>query len=131
MSVLVDTNVLSDAIHDDQQWRAWSVDRLLEYYGQLLINPMVYAELGCRAKSVTELETALAPFELDYVEIPKSALFLASQVFLTYRRRGGSKTAPLPDFFIGAHAATLEVPILTRDVGRYQSYFPEVNLIVP
>lgn len=131
MSVLVDTNVLSDVIHADAQWERWAAASLCEYFGHSFINPIIYAELGCRAISVEELEETLLPFHLEYQEIPKEALFLASQVFLTYRLRGGSKTAPLPDFFIGAHASVLRVPLLTRDVGRYQTYFPDVELISP
>ena len=131
MPVLVDTNVLSDVIHLDAQWKPWSTDRLVEYFGHILINPMVYAELSCRERSAEALDRTLAPFELDYQEIPKPALFLAAQAFLTYRKRGGTKTAPLPDFFIGAHAATLGIPLLTRDEGRYRTYFPDVELITP
>jgi predicted nucleic acid-binding protein len=131
MSVLVDTNVLSDVIHADAQWEQWAAARLCEFFGRSFINPIIYAELGCRAISVEELEETLLPFQLEYREIPKEALFLAAQVFLSYRQRGGAKTAPLPDFFIGAHASVLGVPLVTRDVGRYQTYFPEVELITP
>jgi len=131
MPVLVDTNVLSDIIHADPQWESWAEARILEHFGDLLINPIIFAELACRASSLAELEEILAPFELAYLELPKEALFMAAQAFLRYRDRGGTKTAPLPDFFIGAHAATLEVPILTRDVGRYRTYFPMVKLIHP
>jgi len=131
MSVLVDTNVLSDVIHADAQWEQWAAALLCEFFGRSFINPIIYAELGCRAISVEELEETLLPFQLEYREIPKEALFLAAQVFLSYRQRGGAKTAPLPDFFIGAHASVLGVPLVTRDVGRYQTYFPEVELITP
>ena len=129
MSVLVDTNVLSDVIHADARWEGWAAARLCEFFGRSFINPVIYAELGCRAMSVEELEWTLLPFHLEYCEIPKEALFLASQTFLTYRQRGGTKLAPLPDFFIGAHASVLRVPLLTRDSGRYQTYFPDVKLI--
>lgn len=131
MPVLVDTNVLSDVIHHDARWKGWAVDRLVEYFGQSFINPLVFAELACRAGSVEELESTLAPFQLEYRELPKPALFRAAKAFLTYGQRGGSKTAPLPDFFIGAHAAALGIPLLTRDAGRYRTYFPEVELITP
>ena len=131
MPVLVDTNVLSDVIHNDPRWRSWALDQLLKHFGESLINPMIFAELGCRAASVKELEETLAPFDLKYQEIPKPALYLASQAFMDYRKRGGTKTSPLPDFFIGAHAALLGIPILTRDVARYKIYFPEVGLIAP
>ena len=131
MAVLVDTNVLSDIIHADPRWEPWAEARILEYFGMLLINPIIYAELACRADSVEELEEILSPFELEYLELPKAALFQASQAFMAYRKRGGNKASPLPDFFIGAHAAVLKLPILTRDVGRYRTYFPQVELITP
>lgn len=131
MPVLVDTNVISDVIHLDQRWNPWSTDRLVEYFGDLFINPIIYAELSCRASSEAELEATLAPFQLDYRELPKPALFIAAKAFLAYRQRGGAKTAPLPDFFIGAHAVALGTPLLTRDSGRYKTYFPEVRLITP
>jgi predicted nucleic acid-binding protein len=129
--VLIDTNVLSDVIHADPQWEAWALARILDSFGDLVINPNIYAELACRAASVEELEAILAPFELLFWEVPKEALFLAAKAFLNYRERGGKKTSPLPDFFIGAHAAVLGLPLLTRDAGRYRTYFPGVELITP
>ncbi|TVR52499.1 MAG: type II toxin-antitoxin system VapC family toxin [Puniceicoccaceae bacterium] len=131
MPVLIDTNVLSDVIHADPQWRPWAEARILDYFGKLVINPIIYAELACRAASVGELEEILAPFDLEFLELPKEALFHAAHVFVSYRRSGGKRTAPQPDFFIGAHASVLRLPILTRDVGRYRSYFPEVELVTP
>jgi len=131
MLVLIDTNVLSDVIHADPKWEPWAESRILEHFGNLLINPIIYAELACRATSVAELDATLAPFGLEYLEIPKEALFLAAQAFRVYRKRGGTRTSPLPDFFIGAHASVLAIPILTRDATRYQTYFPDVRLIAP
>ena len=131
MSVLVDTNVISDVLHADSHWEAWAVNQLSEHFGGLIINPVIYAELSCRAVSAQELENTLEPFGLHFLEIPKAALFLAAQAFLVYRKRGGNKTSTLPDFFIGAHAEVLKIPILTRDVARYRSYFPTVQLITP
>ena len=131
MSVLIDTNVLSDVIHADSKWESWAEARILEYFGGLVINPIIFAELSCRAVSVQELEETLTPFGLVYLELPKEALFRAAQAFLSYRRRGGNRTSPLPDFFVGAHAVVLSLPILTRDAGRYRTYFPEVELITP
>ena len=131
MAVLIDTNVLSDVIHADPKWAPWAEAQILEYFGEMMINPIIYAELSCRASSVAELDQTLAPFELQYLELPKESLFLASHAFLSYRKRGGNKISPLPDFFIGAHAATLELPILTRDKVRYHTYFPQVTLISP
>lgn len=131
MPVLIDTNVLSDVIHSDPHWETWAAGKIFEYFRDSFINPIIYAELACRATSVGELENILAAFELDYLELPKEALFLAAQAFVAYRRRGGTRTSPLPDFFIGAHAAVLGVAVVTRDAGRYRTYFPQVNLIVP
>ena len=131
MDVLIDTNVLSDVIHADPKWAPWAEAQILAHFGEMIINPMIYAELSCRASSAAELDQTLAPFALQYLELPKEALFLASQAFLSYRNSGGNKTSPLPDFFIGAHATALELPILTRDKARYQTYFPEVTLITP
>jgi predicted nucleic acid-binding protein len=131
VAALIDTNVLSDVIHADPRWEAWAEARILEHFGELFINPIIYAELACRADSVEELENTLAPFDLHYLELPKKALFLAAQAFLDYRNRGGSRTSPLPDFFIGAHAVALELPLLTRDAARYRTYFPQVKLITP
>jgi len=131
MALLVDTNVLSDVIHGDPKWEPWALDQLSTHRGEIAINPIIFTELCCRASSKEELEQTLEPFDLDYWELPKDALFLAAQAFLLYRQRGGTKTSPLPDFFIGAHAAVLGIPILTRDVARYRTYFPEVELIAP
>lgn len=131
MPVIVDTNVLSDVIHADPKWKDWALAQLLEHFEQSVINPIIYAELSCRAASVEELDAILRPFELQYHELPKEALFLAAQAFLNYRRRGGTKSAPLPDFFIGAHAVVSGFPLLTRHTARYKTCFPNVKLISP
>jgi len=131
MMVLADTNVLSDVIHSDARWEPWALEQLSQHFGESVINPIIFTELCCRALSVAELEQTLKPFELTYLELPKEALFLAARAFLSYRERGGTKRSPLPDFFIGAHAAVLSIPILTRDVHRYRTYFPNVELICP
>ena len=131
MEVLVDTNVISDVIHGESEWYAWAMEQMSLYVGDLKINAVIYAELCCRAESTQELDRTLGSLGLTYLQLPKEALFQAARAFLKYRRRGGTKTSPLPDFFIGAHAAALEIPLLTRDVGRYQSYYPSVELICP
>jgi predicted nucleic acid-binding protein len=131
MIILVDTNVISDIVHDDPTWRPWSEMQMSAHVGMVAINPFIYAELCCRAKNPAELDDALTLLGIRYEEISKDALFLAAQAFLVYRQRGGGKTAPLPDFFIGAHAAALGIPIITRDIGRYRTYFPGVELICP
>jgi predicted nucleic acid-binding protein len=129
--ILVDSNVLADVLHQDPVWMEWSAGQLAAHDSRLHINPVIYAELSYRAKSVQEVESILAGFSLRYLELPREALFLAAQAFRLYRKRGGVKTAPLPDFFIGAHAQAAGIPLLTRDITRYQTYFPKVSLIAP
>ena len=131
MPVLIDTNVLSDVIHDDPTWRNWAEDQMAALVGELVINPIIYAELCCRARTAGELDQMLATVGVGYREIPKAALFPAAQAFLSYRRRGGAKTSPLPDFFIGAHAETEGWRLVTRDPARFRTYFPSVPLICP
>ena len=129
--VIVDSNIIIDIAGESGDWTEWSMQKLHEHTGGLLINPIVYAELCSPLDSVSDVDNLVAYLGLKYLEIPKEALFQASQAFLNYRKRGGAKTSPLPDFFIGAHAAVLEIPILTRDVARYRTYFPTVELICP
>lgn len=128
--VLVDSNVIIDIIRKDPEWVEWSLNALSQYE-KVSVNPIIYTELCYQKTSVEEADQLLEALSLGYDELPREALFLASQAFREYRIRGGKKTAPLADFFIGAHAAALDVPILTRDVDRYRSYFPTVSLICP
>lgn len=129
MAVLVDTSVISDIAHGESEWAEWSMEMMSQHTGEMRINPIIYAELSCRAESPLDLDTTLRGLGLEYLEIPRSALFQAAQAFLLYRKRGGNKTYPLPDFFIGAHAAALGIPLLTRDIARYRTYFPSAELI--
>ncbi|QTN32072.1 PIN domain-containing protein [Akkermansiaceae bacterium] len=129
--ILVDTNVILDVLEDDPRWAAWSADQMSRVVGRMAINPLIYTELGYEAGEIEDVERILVTLGLIYLEMPREALFLASKAYRTYRLRGGIKTAPPADFFIGAHAAVLGIPILTRDVSRYQSYFPDVELIAP
>lgn len=99
--------------------------------GPLLINPIIYAEVSVRFSSVEELDEALPPRDYRRTALPWEAAFLAGKAFLDYRRHGGARSSTLPDFFIGAHAAVDELALLTRDVGRYRSYFPTVRLTAP
>lgn len=130
-AVLVDTNVLLDVIEEDQVWVNWSMEQMRQYPDSLFINPMIFTELCYHSNSPDEVERTMLILGLHYREFTKQALYLTSQAFKTYRSRGGMKNAPLPDFFIGAHAMSLNVPLLTRDTERYRSYFPEVDLICP
>lgn len=129
--VLVDSNVVMDITGRDSQWEEWSAGQLEAFAGRLAINPVIYAELCFLLTSSEEADQLVAYLGLSYREFSRESLFLAAQAFRAYRQRGGAKTSPLPDFFIGAHAAALGVPILTRDIDRYQTYFPEVTLISP
>lgn len=130
---LVDTNVLLDLVTDDQNWADWSVAQLeaASIEGPLLINDAVYAELAVRYERIEDLDAFLAAAGLEMAPVPRAALFLAGKVFTQYRRSAGSRTGVLPDFFIGAHAAVGQLPLLTRDVGRYRTYFSSVRLITP
>jgi predicted nucleic acid-binding protein len=131
--VLVDTNVLIDALHDDAQWADWSIGQLraLSQIHELAINPVIYAELSVAFTSIEELDGVTAGMRLRLLDLPKPALFLAGKAFFRYRRDGGSRPSVLPDFFIGAHAAVSGLPILTRDVRRYRNFFPGVMLVTP
>jgi predicted nucleic acid-binding protein len=130
---LVDTNVLIDVLSGDPNWRSWSQERLQECSdeGPLLINEVVYAELSSHFATEGQLDAAIWELNVVLERSPKSAFFLAGQVFERYRRAGGTRTGVLPDLFIGAHAQVEHLPILTRDVRRYRTYFPAVKLIAP
>ncbi len=131
--VLVDSNVLLDVATQDPKWLTWS-GAALERAGAgavLIINPIIFAEVSISYARIEELDAAL-PAELFRREaLPWEAAFLAGKSFLAYRRRGGARQAPLPDFYIGAHAAVRRYRLLTRDAMRYRTYFPSVELIAP
>jgi len=129
--VLVDTNVLLDVVQDDPDWGDWSQQQLeaASLRGPLAINAVVFAELSMAYERIEDLDRVVRQTDLKEVAIPREALFLAGKAFLQYRRRRGGKSGVLPDFFIGAHAAVAGIPILTRDVRRYRTYFPTVELL--
>ncbi|NET60841.1 MAG: type II toxin-antitoxin system VapC family toxin [Symploca sp. SIO2E6] len=131
--ILVDSNVILDVITEDPIWFDWSSQMLTDYAnrGDLVINPIIYAEIAIGFNQPEEVEEALPEDFFRRDPLPYSAAFLAGQSFLAYRRRGGERQSPLPDFYIGAHAAVANLPLLTRDVNRYQTYFPSVQLITP
>ncbi|MCX5901644.1 MAG: PIN domain-containing protein [Proteobacteria bacterium] len=131
--VLVDSSVILDVFENDPVWADWSEAALVTYATQLplLINPVIYAEVSIGFQRIEELEEAFAGCGLHLQPIPKEALFLAGKAFLKYRRRKGSKASPLPDFFIGAHAAVENLLLLTRDVKRIKTYFPTVKTVSP
>jgi predicted nucleic acid-binding protein len=130
---LVDSNVLLDVVTDGQVWGDWSQEQLEQaaLKGQLVINDVIYAEVSTRYESLEGIESMLMDLQIDVVPIPREALFLAGKAYLQYRAAGGVRTSVLPDFFIGAHAAVERLPLLTRDIRRYRSYFSTVNLIAP
>ena len=131
--VLVDSNVLLDIITDDPTWGVWSADTLTRTADEeiLVINALIYAEVSISFAKIEDLEQALPSTIYRRESLPYEAAFLAGKAFVQYRRRGGGKTAPLPDFFIGAHAAVAGFRVLTRDSRRYRTYFPTVELQSP
>jgi len=131
--VLVDSNIVLDVFLNDPKWADWSESKLDEYdqVGILYINSIIYSEISIGFKRIENLESAIAKAGLQMLEIPKEALFLAGKAYLKYKKRKGTKRTPLPDFFIGAQAAVQNLDLITRDVSRYQSYFPTVKLITP
>ena len=131
--MLVDTNVLVDVLQNDPQWADWSMAQLQAQskVHRLSINPIIYAELSLTFSTIEALDAVISRMEMDLLDIPKPALFLAGKAFVQYRRGGGVKTNVLADFFIGAHAAVSGLPVLTRDTRRYQTYFPSINLVTP
>jgi predicted nucleic acid-binding protein len=132
-AVFVDTNVLFDVLYDDPDWSGWSMRQLdgATVRGPLAINDVVYAELSVRFADIELLEQFIQDVRVEVEPTPRAALFLAGKAFQRYRSHGGPRTTILPDFFIGAHASVLGVPLLTRDTRRYQTYFPKLTVIAP
>jgi predicted nucleic acid-binding protein len=133
MDILVDSNVILDILTEDKKWFPWSSKTLAHYaeYNVLAINPIIYAEVSISFDRIEDLEDALSPAYFRRDPLPWEAAFLAGKCFLAHRRKGGGERSPLPDFFIGAHAAIAGMPLLTRDVSRFRTYFPNLNLIAP
>ncbi|MGD9739833.1 MAG: type II toxin-antitoxin system VapC family toxin [Bauldia sp.] len=130
---LVDTNVLLDVADDGSEWWAWSSEALREAAdsGSTVINQVIFAELSAGYATAEELDTTFAPDRFRRESIPWEAAFLAGKAYLAYRRAGGIRTAPLPDFFIGAHAAVRGYRLLTRDPDTYARYFPTIDIVSP
>jgi len=130
---LVDSNVLLDIATEDPQWSGWSEEALVDAadMGQLAINSIVYAEVSIGFPTIEELDDAIPADTFARLPLPYEAGFLAGKAFVNYRRRGGTKVTPLPDFYIGAHAAIEGYRLLTRDAARYRTYFPTVDIIAP
>ena len=131
--VLVDSNVLLDTLTGDPRWAPWS-RAALQQAGDtaiLVINPVIYAEISVDFDSIDDLDDAVPPESLRRESLPFAAAFLAGKAFQAYRRRGGMRRSPMPDFYIGAHAAVRRYRLLTRDAARYRTYFPTVELMAP
>ncbi len=131
--ILVDSNVLIDLVTDDPVWAEWSQMQLdiAAADGSVFINDVVYAEVSAGYSAIAPFEAALAAMQVTIDPIPRDALFRAGKAFQAYRRAGGQRTGVLPDFFIGAHAASRGWPLLTRDARRYRLYFDDLALISP
>ncbi|MEO3389182.1 type II toxin-antitoxin system VapC family toxin [Mesorhizobium sp. CAU 1741] len=133
MATLIDTNVLLDLFEVGGEWEAWSLEQvaIAREVGPVVINPLIYAEMAAGFDREAELEAALPPTKFTREDLPWQAAFLAGRAFLLYRRSGGAKRSPLPDFYVGAHAAVAGHSLLTRDHARYASYFPTLRIIAP
>jgi hypothetical protein len=133
MGILIDSNVLLDIATADPKWVAWSSQQIQQATttSPVLINPIIYAELAPAFKSRHELDGWLDPTLFQRLPLPYEAGFRAAQAFVQYRKKGGNKTAPLPDFYIGAHAEVEQHTLITRDPARYRTYFPRVTIVSP
>jgi predicted nucleic acid-binding protein len=132
MAALVDTNVIFDVLSDDPTWYQWSINTLKSHESEgLIVNPTVFAEMCNGATSHLEVEARLQRLGLFYLETPRSGLFLAAQAYRHYRKAGGTRKSILPDFYIGGHAEASNLKLISRDKGRFATYFPKVELICP
>ncbi|MFL6247172.1 MAG: type II toxin-antitoxin system VapC family toxin [Thermoanaerobaculia bacterium] len=133
MFTLVDSNVILDVVTNDATWFEWSSESLARAAdgSTLAINPIIFAEISIGFPTIEELEDLLPESDFRRLALPYEAAFLAGKAFLGYRRRGGRRTAPLPDFYIGAHAAVAGMRLLTRDSRRYRTYFPTIDILSP
>lgn len=129
----MDSNVILDVLTEDPRWFSWSAAALEEHAERsvLVIDPIVYTEVSIRFERIEELEDALPPSLFRREPLPWEAGFLAGKCFVDYRRRGGTRRSPLPDFYIGAHAAVGGMTLLTRDATRYRAYFPTLDVHAP
>jgi len=133
LGTLVDSNVIFDVLSDDEEWIDWSAAMLAAAAnrGPLYINPIIFAEVSVRYDRVEDVEAALPEDYFVRAPLPWDAGFLAAKCFASYRKRGGTRRSPLPDFYIGAHAAVAGLTLLTRDPKRYATYLPGVSLLCP
>jgi predicted nucleic acid-binding protein len=131
MKTLVDASVILDIVTDDPKWRAWSERALRDAAEQsvLVVNPIIFAEVSVAFVRIEEVHEILDNFALD--PLPYEAGFLAGKAFLAYRKKGGVRRSPMPDFYVGAHAAVCGMQLVTRDAARYRSYLPRLTVIAP
>ena len=131
MRTLVDTNVLLDVITHDRTWASWSESALQSAaeHSTLAINPIIFAEVSMKFARIEEADAVLADFVRE--PLPYEAGFLAGKAFLAYRKRGGSKRSPMPNFYVGANALVTRMALLTRDAARYRTYFPALSIMAP
>jgi hypothetical protein len=132
-ATLVDSNVILDILTEDPDWLDWSASALARQAdaGSLVVNPVIYAEVAARFERIEDLEEALPVEYYRRDPLPWEAAFLAGRCFVRYRRAGGQRRSPLPDFYIGAHALVSGLTLLTRDARRYRTYFPKLRVIAP
>lgn len=132
-ATLADSNVLLDVLTEDEEWFEWSAERLsaAASAGGIVINPIIYAEVAAGFERIEELEEALPSNYYRRLAMPWEAAFLAGRSFVRYRRGGGERRSPMPDFYIGAHAAVAGLTLLTRDARRYRFYFPTLRIVAP
>jgi predicted nucleic acid-binding protein len=130
---LVDSSVLIDVLTRDEEWLEWSSAALATALNEsaVVINPIIYAEASTGYRKIEELNERLPADLYRRYPLPFEAAFLAARAFVKYRRHGGSRTSPMPDFYIGAHAEVAGFRVLTRDPRRFRRYFPTVELIAP
>ena len=132
-SVLVDSNILLDLFTEDTRWYDWSANAMAQAgeAGHLIVNPIIYAEISVRFSDIESLDETLSGAGIGRKQLPYEAAFLAGKAYRDYRRRGGQKRSPLPDFYVGAHATVAGYRLLTRDARRYRTYFPRLTIIAP
>lgn len=130
---LVDSNIILDIVTENPQWYAWSSGSLAKFGddGGVAINPLIYAESSAKYESIEDFEFAISLMNFQRLSLPWEAAFIAAKCHLKYKKSGGAKTSPLPDFYIGAHAAVSGLQLLTRDAKRYKNYFPKLKIIAP
>lgn len=131
--VLVDSNVIIDLADRKSRWYRWSAEAIRRVVAEshLVVNPVIYAEVSAGYDQIVDVERVFPRYLFHREDVPYPAAFYAGHCYEAYRRRGGLKRSPLPDFFIGAHAAVAGYRLLTRDARRYRTYFPGIGLIAP